>query len=258
MKKWMVVLGFAGLLAACGAVASPDALSGDLTEAEVGFETLSFAGIQWLILDKQADRKLVISEDILDIRTWHETNEPGTTWETSDIRGFLNGEFLAERFSSEERARIVETRLENPGNPRFGTPGGNATNDFVFLLSLEEVVRYFGDSGQLANEDYAWMWAIEDEFSRGRVAYLAPNVDTSQVQLDIAIADGNSWSWWLRSPGGHEKHGGIPEIAYVMMDAGNVYIENSEEYVNEGGVIDVEGAPVYFPNGVRPALWLYR
>ena len=40
----------------------------------------------------------------------------------------------------------------NPNNPWYGTSGGNATTDKVFLLSLDEVVKYFGDSGDLLNK----------------------------------------------------------------------------------------------------------
>lgn len=53
----------------------------------------------------------------------------------------MNTEFI-QHFSDEERARIVEVELQNPGNERFNIPGGNATKDKVFLLNSEEIERY--------------------------------------------------------------------------------------------------------------------
>jgi hypothetical protein len=65
-----------------------------------------------------------------------------------------------------------------------GSDTGNDTDDYIFLLSLEEVVRYFGDSGQLANGPSENRNAIDDQYNEARIAY-----------------DFGGW-WWLRSPGG--------------------------------------------------------
>ena len=89
------------------------------------------------------------------------------TWEECDLRKTLHGIFLKEHFTREERARIVEVTNENPDNPWFKNPkstnvetvryvaGGKPTKDKVFLLSLWEVSRYFGDfSKALANPTF--------------------------------------------------------------------------------------------------------
>ena len=92
---------------------------------------------------------LLLSEEIIDMRPYHGAGGE-ITWEYSEIRAWLNGEFL-DRFSSEERMRIRQTNVINNPNPWFGTSSGNNTTDRAFLLSVEEVVRYFGDSaGYLA------------------------------------------------------------------------------------------------------------
>ena len=202
---------------------------------------ITFGAIEWRVLDVQDDRALLISEYILFERAYHtdgatqneiwvdggiwadgfDWSRLNTTWEHSDIRAYLNGEFLSS-FSAADRSRIAEVTNTNIDNQWLGTSGGNDTNDRIFLLSLEEVVRYFGDSGQLWNRpDGGWGW-IADQYSDARVAYVA----------------GEAWAswWWLRSPGN-----GSDTAALVGSDGG--------VDMNGNGVDNVYG-------GVRPALWL--
>jgi hypothetical protein len=47
----------------------------------------------------------------------------------------------------------------------------NDTDDYIFLLSLEEVVKYFGDSGQLLNGNPNYEHGISDEYNGARIAY---------------------------------------------------------------------------------------
>ena len=228
-------------------------------------DIINFGEIDWLVLDVQSDRVLIISWYILDIRAYHGTNEL-ITWEYSDIRHYLNNEFMYNRFTPDEILQIAETTLINSNNQWFGTDGGNDTIDRVFLLSIEEVVRYFGDSGKLGNQPQAHYWGISDEFNLNRIAYLHDSVDVSAVVTDLPITPGGSWSWWLRSPGGQTKFPGIAAVAYVlpatfmpdMSDMTEREIMAWETEANLGGTIDVEGTPVYMHIGVRPALWLYR
>ena len=55
-----------------------------------------------------------------------------------------------EAFRDEDRDRIIQVRNTNEKNQWFDTPGGNPVFDRIFLLSIAEVVEYFGDSGVLA------------------------------------------------------------------------------------------------------------
>jgi hypothetical protein len=114
-------------------------------------------------LDIQDGSALLITQSALEGMPYHNTNEV-VTWEQSDIRAYLNGEFY-ERFTEDEKARVA------------AAPGGE---DLVFLLSLEEVLLYFGDSGQPDGG------IIDDEYNGARVVH------------DL---DGLTATWWLRSSG---------------------------------------------------------
>jgi len=199
-----------------------------LAYATVG-DLVGFGEYNWLVLDVQDYSALLVSEIILEFRPFHETRE-SVTWEYSTIRNYLNNEFLY-KFSPDDRARIAESRLTNNDNPWYYTPGGNDTYDRIFLLSLEEVVRYFGDSGRLGSSPTEW-GTLLDWYGQERIAH---------------DRYGNISWWWLRSPGGAEN-----SVAGVLGDAnGSIAVVGAE--VNSPGIGMAFGAGV----GVRPALRLY-
>ena len=101
--------------------------------------------IEWIVLDKQEDKMLVISKKILDCRRYH-NKRTSVTWEHSDIRTWLNHDFLNTAFTKEEQAKIIESKIINGINPLYETHCGNDTFDKVFLLSIQEAYRYFKDS----------------------------------------------------------------------------------------------------------------
>ena len=84
--------------------------------------------IPWLVLAREGDNMLLVSEYSLDYQSFTPTYQsydgiPG--WETSSLRTWLNNDFRDTAFTEEEQRRLV-------GDP-----------DPVFLLSGEEVRRYF-------------------------------------------------------------------------------------------------------------------
>jgi len=130
--------------------------------------------IEWRVLSVEDGRALVISERILDHMKYNEIKER-VSWETSDLRNWLNGEFYDMAFSPEEKEMILTATLDQPENPVAGTLGGNITEDKVFCLSYNEADGYF---------------ASDEE----RVA-------SSTVYAQSHGAwEGPCW-WWLRTPG---------------------------------------------------------
>ena len=134
--------------------------------------------IEWLVLTVENGRALVISRYGLDVKLYHESMQ-GVTWENCSMRKWLNGDFYDSAFSSEEKARIRRVTLKNPDNPKFGTKGGNDTQDRIFLLSLDEVKLYF------RNDSSRKM--LPTSYAQSNGAY-------------VNRANGSAW-WWLRSPG---------------------------------------------------------
>jgi len=216
MKKlipFLLVLAALLTLPACGKTPEPAPTQPDSTTA---YTTKSFGGYTWRVLDEQDDKLLLITEDIIELRPYNAAYED-VTWETCTLRAYLNGEFYS-KFSEQEQAMILETRNTNLDNQWFETDGGNDTMDKVFLLSLEEVVKYFGDSGQLKNrpED---IWRIDDQYNSKRVAKFS----------------NDKFRWLLRSPG---------------------YSRDYVTFVSNDGFVRLYGIRVDEECGVRPALWI--
>jgi len=193
--------------------------------ASVG-DIIQFAGYDWHVLEVSDGKAMIVSVNLLDSGQYNNVMA-ALTWEQSSMRETLNNFFLDKFFSDEEKALIAETTVINNDNPWYGTPGGENTKDKLFLLSIEEVVRYFGDSGMLANRP-GDSKGIFDEYDDARIAaYDRTGID--------------SW-WWLRSPGDG------PTQAALINQFGGLSISGFDVAVDD-----------HFPEGrggIRPALWL--
>ena len=191
---------------------------------------IQFGDYKWRLLDIQGDKALLITEDVIETRPYNK-QYTDVIWETCDLREYLNGEFL-QKFTAEQRGKIAETNLPNPNNLWYGTPGGNDTFDKIFLLSLEEVDWYFGNSGDYQNkmrkkyDNGKWVGVADSD------GYAFSNDNDSERQTKII--DGTLF-WWLRSPG------------YSNLRAAGV---------RDIGAVDVGGSAVNRAGGVCPALWL--
>ena len=173
--------------------------------------------IEWLVLDNQGDKMLVISRYGLDCQPYN-TIYTGITWETCTLRNWLNSEFYNTAFSDSEKASVITTTVENPDNAVYGTRGGNATSDNVFCLSIDEANRYFASDEARATKPTAYA------VSRGVYA-----------SASTGWYAGNCY-WWLRSPGNYQHR------AADVYNYGSV--TDGGDDVNYGSIAD------------RPALWI--
>ncbi|MDR0197277.1 MAG: DUF6273 domain-containing protein, partial [Oscillospiraceae bacterium] len=128
-------------------------------------DIIKFGGYDWRVLDVKDGKALIITDKIIETRAYNE-KFTDVTWEICDLRAYLNGEFY-NSFGKSDKARVVKTKISNKDNRQFGAPGGKDTDDYIFLLSIDEAKEYFSD------------------FAAG-VAY---------------DSKGNLHLWWLRSPG---------------------------------------------------------
>lgn len=133
--------------------------------------------IEWLVLDVQGDKALLISRYALDCQAYNST-ETYVTWETCSLRTWLNSTFINKAFTTAQQRAILTTMVDNSRSQGcYSTNGGNKTQDKVFLLSYAEVGKYFSISARLCQPT---AYAVKQN------AYKESN--------------GNC-RWWLRSPG---------------------------------------------------------
>jgi len=181
---------------------------------------IAFGKYNWRVLEIRDNAVLILSENIIEERNYHET-EDNITWETCNLRNYLNEKFI-KTFTAEEQAHIFLAQIENPSNPWYNTSGCQTTADRIFILSIQEVVRYFSDSGQL-NQTANEAGCIDDNYNSTRIA---------------KDSTGSSSQWWLRSSGINPLY-----VAYVDAD-GVIVVEGERFNASKNG-------------GVRPALWLH-
>lgn len=101
--------------------------------------------IEWQVLAKEEGRILVVSRYALDYRKYNTSLEQ-VTWETCSLRKWLNDDFVNAVFSTEEKALIPTVTVCADKNPDYRTDPAKATKDKVFLLSINEVEKYFSSN----------------------------------------------------------------------------------------------------------------
>ena len=117
--------------------------------------------IEWQVLAKENNKVLVISKYALDYQQYN-TSNIDVTWETCTLRKWLNETFINNAFGTKEQAAIAETIVTADKNPEYDTDPGNATTDKVFLLSIDEVNKYFSSESADCNRDW-WLRTPGDD-----------------------------------------------------------------------------------------------
>ena len=161
--------------------------------------------IEWIVMKKEGNQVLLLSKYVLDAKPYNEELEE-VTWETSDIRQWLNNEFYTTAFNKAEKAKIQTSLIKNEDNSEYGTSGENDTEDKVFLLSKKEAKTLFSN-----NEE--------------KIAKATEYAEKSGVYVNEEKVAG----WWLRSPGDNS------DSAAVVYSYGWGYRYGYDVYYSYGG-----------------------
>ena len=172
--------------------------------------------IKWKVLDVKDGKIFMITDVCIERRIFHSIEGQGT-WENSDIRKWLNKEFMDIAFTQDEKAAIVQTTVKNSKSSDFEYAPMNDTTDEIFLLDEREVYRYFDD-----NMDSNGIYP-----------------DRKAGYTEIIRKDLNKWdtyefdyiSWWLRTLG------------------------KSEGEILDNSMFGGSDADIW-RKGIRPAMWL--
>lgn len=172
--------------------------------------------IEWIILAKDDNKMLVISDKAIDCKPYH-SSYGNTTWEECSLRRWLNDTFVNEAFTTEEQEKILTTNVTADANPDYDTDAGNDTEDKVFLLSIEEANRYFKYDSERQ--------CVSTEYAKANGAYTYENDGASNC------------FWWLRSQGGYSnKSASVVNSDGTVSKYGNAVDDNRD--------------------CVRPAMWI--
>ena len=163
------VLGLVSFLPGCG-VSTPESPKEavGLSDASVG-DIVVFGDIRWYVIARDETVCTLLSEKPVIKMAYDKAgfNTSGT-WEDCSLRAWLNEKFY-NTFTEEEKSLIAKTHNVNPDNSEYGTPGGNDTDDYIYLLSADE----------------------------------ANALDRKVLKCGYWYALKNQW-WWLRTPGANK------------------------------------------------------
>ena len=198
-----------------GVNVSSSSVNNSSSSLKIG-DKIRFGTYEWYVLDIQWQKALLITDKLIGTSKFH-NNETGNTWAGSTLRRYLNFSFY-DTFSKSQKSRIVQASVKNAKNPWFGTDSGNDTTDNVFLLSIEEILKYFGESNLMHNR-------------LGNIGHISDHHNGGRVAKDMIGMPG--W-WWLRSAGSNNR------VAFISQE----------------GALYIYGGSVFSNGGIRPSLWM--
>lgn len=192
--------------------------------------------IEWMVLKRSGNSYLLVSVYGLDAVAYGtpmdvgEYSDDSISWETCELRDWLNSEFYETAFSADERKYILSSALVT--NDAFGE---TKTDDYVFCLSIGEVEKLFKDARAMACKP---------------TAYAKSKLKINQG----AVSSDGYGNWWLRNmtsvaraaSAGNFMDNTYNEAAYIPS-------KNGIKLAKEG-----KGCPIFcdYLNVVRPAVWI--
>ena len=138
--------------------------------------------IEWLVLDVEEGRALVVSKYALDVGMYSTGKE--VSWATSKSREWLNSIFFDNAFSIKEKNKILTLTIPKDDSYYGNEMYGEITQDKMFLLSFTEVCNYF----------------IIPESTKCIATVYAVEKSKEMIEEWYHIPDGNrECGWWIRS-----------------------------------------------------------
>lgn len=172
--------------------------------------------IEWFVMGEDDGLLLLLSKNVLDSVPYHETAE-NVTWADCTLRNWLNETFYPDAFSQDEKTLVAKSVVTTADNPASHAKGGEKTEDYVFILSFNELLVCSAVNPSM------------EEISAAPTRYaIAQGVEYN--------SDWKSASWWIRMPGMDQSCAGYCDVT------------GSPLYncpVSRKGL------------GVRPAIWVF-
>lgn len=197
--------------------------------------------IEWIILDKEDDKFLLLSKYCLDMHPGNHalgrTNSVNTnyvedkTWTGSVLRNWCNSTFYNTAFNNIEKNMIVNSKIINEDKEGYYT----TTYDNVFVLSPSEVRQYFKDLNDCKTTGTSY---AVNKFHQAMRSFCQEYYHSSMGHSQ-EIERRNFVAWWLRPRNG-------------WMNTMNGSIVSSNKIFEQFRNLDIY---IYL---IRPAIWVFK
>lgn len=195
--------------------------------------------LQWIVMDIENDKLFLISRYVIDIMKYHK-NSKQKMWYASEVRKWLNSEFIRTSIPSEFLGNIIPTRIKYQVWSAYFTnvENYNFCTDKVFLIGYEEILKYWPTPS----------YAKDKKIGEGvpyskRKATLTPYAKTKKYIDPIAIKYGcrDISNYLLRD--NEENH-----ICCVISKPAFASVNYWGFYSHQNSI----------PDGIRPAMWVKK
>ena len=207
--------------------------------------------IEWRVLDVEDDRALLVSKEVLALRQYEgadETRRRGDSWiydksiptvAVTDVHEWLRDVFLEEAFSESEQRSILLTPISYFDEENYIYQDRWDTELKLFLLSVDEVKRYFNNYYKdrwamimVTKEDVDTMIKIDEDTGPLEVYW---NREVNATRIKSYLNKKIPVLWLLRTPGSKATH---------------------VSGVNQDGIIFEDGTVGFSAQGIRPAMYV--
>ena len=151
-----------------------------------------FAPLTWTVLTQSNGEYLVLCDDVIYAMAY---DADSNDYESSDIRAWINGEFVKMAFATNQLSYIVTKTVDNTSaSTGYSNVSGNNTEDRVFLLARGVKENETGIK-EVKNADYGF------NTNGATVDYARQKYATEYAIYNGAYVDSNNGAWWwLRTP----------------------------------------------------------
>lgn len=148
-----------------------------IDHAQKALEKLNSVSEQkWVLLDldEASGRGLVVSKDVIQQMPYDYPGNCAVTWDKCSSRRWLNSEFF-DSLPEAVKEKAIRSKIVTEDN--CGIPGGEDTEDYVFLLSIREYNDCLPENLRAANLNGvpSWYWLRSPGYAATDVANVMPN-----------------------------------------------------------------------------------
>ena len=210
-------------------------------DSEDSYHYFKYEPIKWRVLEINGTEALLLADREADCAMYN-TKSVDVHWSDCTLRSFLNGydgtqnsmniDFSSEKkdsfynaaFTNEEKQHIIKSKLTNPDNGYYGTDSGADTEDYVFILSGEEV---FAGENAARHGFYAGS-GVDDPAKRFKPTMYAMARGTWYSPVDAYKGNG---FWFMRTNGYNTT------TATYICDFGYIYNRGTDVTCDDSGIL---------------------
>ncbi len=249
----------------------------DVPSGIEGIDYITYGGsyykiepILWEVIEQDGDVYTLLSTNLIDSRQYDENWSSSPSWNDSDLREWMNGEFIDDAFNDYEEGLLVlhssdymnilslseYNAYANKGLPLVLLENSRNSDDTYYLHRQTEFIHFGG--GMLF---YSWMnyTNIEGEANLSLIVdetitkalsvspeqYFGVRIRTTVDATDqVVLGDGSKHNPWTFMPFEKEPIPSI-KIDYINetltgFDPGATYLVNGEEYLSVDGTLNID------------------